>query len=421
MNRILVVASNSSLAIGLAVGVNDVVDLRPRQLASWIAGSERADVAVLALPSRDAAIAAVKEFQSAGCAVPVALVSNSGEDWSTPVPDYPCRVEILSLPLGRPELLSAVARLLHPTDAAVIDAATPAEKAPIHGDRAPLTADPGMLIPGEPPLLAAAAPFQSSSRRLSALLGSAARDAGLSARLRVASRAETPRLTAKTAELRDPVISEVSGPPDRGVVVATTDAQPVAGHEGLIAPPAHRPSFTTHASFATPGAPAMDLIRGLLRCVADLVSLEELAQRLADAASSRTSAAATAVLLPDGSVWEVVGGCALRPLEHRCRLSSESWLVGTVALDSRGLLIDQTDIARQRLAGAPLAGRQQLLAAPIPGVKGIVLAARDDRPFTAEELTGVVALGEHAAGGLTDALDTRALARQMDSFRGLQD
>lgn len=421
MNRILVVASNSSLAIGLAVGANDVIDLRPRQLSGWIAGSERADVAVLALPSRDAALAAVAELQAAGCALPVALVSNSGEDWSAAVPDYPCRVETLPLPLGRPELLSTVDRLLHPEDPAPPPDATPVAQVPMETDEVRRIATPGTTTPEEVSVPQAGTPSLSSSQKPSSLLGPGARDAGPPGRLRVASRVEVARARLTATELNNPVITEASAPPDASAVTLITPAQPAAGHPVVTAPPQRQPLITTAAATASAGTRAIDLVRQLLRCIAELESVEETAQRLADAVSTRTAAAATAVLLPDGTAWEVAAGTALRPLELRCQLSSESWLVSTVALDCRGVLIDQTDIARQRLAGAPLAGRQQLLAAPVPGVKGIVLAGRDDRPFTAEELTGVAALGERAAGELAEALDTRSLAREMDAYCGLPD
>jgi hypothetical protein len=130
---------------------------------------------------------------------------------------------------------------------------------------------------------------------------------------------------------------------------------------------------------------------------------------------------AAAVLLPDGAVWSVAGAVGHRPLEERLVLEPDHWLVTEVAQVGHGVVVDDTDIARSRLGGAPLAAWPHLLAVPVLGVAGIVVVARSDsgRAFTPRDFVEVArALGE-AERLLASALAVRELARQLSRHADL--
>ena len=86
-------------------------------------------------------------------------------------------------------------------------------------------------------------------------------------------------------------------------------------------------------------------------------TLEETAGVIVDDAVVRSFADAGAILVPDGDVWRVAAGVAIRPLEHRLQLTQESWLVENVASAGKGIIIEDSDVARENLRGSPLASR----------------------------------------------------------------
>jgi hypothetical protein len=135
----------------------------------------------------------------------------------------------------------------------------------------------------------------------------------------------------------------------------------------------------------------------------------------------RSGAAAGCVLVPDDDEWRVAAGIGLRPLEHRLRLAGDHWLTDTVASQSKGVLIEGSDIARGRMGGAPLAARNHLMAVPIPTTGAVILLARDEGPFAkslVSELADVAAEGRPL---LLDALAARNLARGLRPLADLDD
>ena len=62
------------------------------------------------------------------------------------------------------------------------------------------------------------------------------------------------------------------------------------------------------------------------------------------------------------------------------------------------MLIEDTDIIRQQLSGAPLAAWRHLLAVPVPDIRGIVVLARGQEagPFTDHDLSAVIAPVRHS-------------------------
>jgi hypothetical protein len=162
----------------------------------------------------------------------------------------------------------------------------------------------------------------------------------------------------------------------------------------------------------------VDLVRRLTLVVQTLYGVPETAEVVVVDAVDRTHADAGALLLPDEGAWRVAAGVGLRPLEHRYELHGDAWLVQQVAQAHKGVIIEESDIAREQLQGAPLASWRHLLAAPIPEIEALLLLARrEDPPFDEEELSVLATLGAEAGALLAAAVDTRTLARAMWEFR----
>jgi hypothetical protein len=162
-----------------------------------------------------------------------------------------------------------------------------------------------------------------------------------------------------------------------------------------------------------------DLVRQLADRAGDLYGVNDTAQVLADDVIERADADAVAVLVPDGPVWRVSGGVGLRPLERRLQLDETHWLIAEIGAAGRAVLVEDTDIIRQDLAGAPLAAWRHLLAVPVPGVRAIVILARGDEgdAFTDRDLTAVISPVREAAALLLSAVETRRLARLLGPLR----
>jgi hypothetical protein len=167
---------------------------------------------------------------------------------------------------------------------------------------------------------------------------------------------------------------------------------------------------------------AASLVRQLMVVVHELYGVRETAEVVVADAVERTSAHAGALLVPDEGRWRVAAGLHLRSLEHRYELGPDSWLVDEIARGYRGVIIENTDVARTGLQGAPLASRRHLLAVPVPTVEGLLLVARDEDPaFTEDDVLNLARVGQEAAPLLSAALDTRALARALWEFSDVPD
>ncbi|GLY32849.1 hypothetical protein [Kineosporia sp. NBRC 101731] len=168
-----------------------------------------------------------------------------------------------------------------------------------------------------------------------------------------------------------------------------------------------------------PGLRTGDLIRMLAERTGELYGVSDTSQVLADDVIERASADAAAVLVPDGPIWRVSGGVGLRPAERRLELNDSHWLITEIGSAGRAVLIDDTDIVRQQLAGAPLAAWRHLLALPVPDVRVIVVMARGDEgePFSQRDLSAVYPPVRESAVLLAQAIETRRLARALAPLR----
>jgi hypothetical protein len=137
--------------------------------------------------------------------------------------------------------------------------------------------------------------------------------------------------------------------------------------------------------------------------------------------AAKADVLAAVVLLPDGDVWRVCAAIGARPLEWRYVLEPDSWVVTTVVDGNRGVIVEESDIARQRLGGAPLAHHKHLMIVPIVGPRGVIVLARESEPFTEAELTAIAQIAADAGRVLSDGVAVRDLARALSDFRGLDD
>lgn len=164
-----------------------------------------------------------------------------------------------------------------------------------------------------------------------------------------------------------------------------------------------------------PGAArhAATLARALL-AVHDVVGVARAAELVLWRALPMVEASAGAVLVRDNPSWTVAAGHELRPLEYRFAIGQDHWLVQEIAMPGRGALIQDSDVARPQLYGAPLAERRHLLVAAPADAICVVLLARDTDPaFSVDELRKIADEIRGAAALIEDAIVVRELARRL--------
>jgi hypothetical protein len=165
------------------------------------------------------------------------------------------------------------------------------------------------------------------------------------------------------------------------------------------------------------------LVGGLLSVTERLYGVRETATAIAAHLRETVRVDAVAVLLPDGPLWTVAGAVGHRHLEERLSLRADHWLVIEVSSAHHGIVIEDTDIARSRLAGAPLAAWPHLLAAPINSVDGVVVLARGDLgpAFTSTDLARTSSVLSEADSLFVSSVKVRELARRLVTFAELDD
>lgn len=167
---------------------------------------------------------------------------------------------------------------------------------------------------------------------------------------------------------------------------------------------------------AQPSPKPTDLVRGLRDALPSLEGVASVADDLLRSQLASTASEAGALLVPDGSRWRLVAGQGIRHVEWRLAVSSDSWLIEEVIEQRHGLIVEDTDIARQRLAGVPLASWENLMVGPVLGTAAIVLLARHEPPYCDDDLQTLTTGGERFRDRLLDALALRELARSLQPF-----
>jgi hypothetical protein len=210
------------------------------------------------------------------------------------------------------------------------------------------------------------------------------------------------------AAVLPPETTVLRPPLSRETLLASLTAQAQAAstaEPAHVAPP--RPAPTTTS---------LPDLQQLAAAVDTLLTVEEVGNVVASDAADRLESAAIALLVPDGDSWRVVGSHGLRPAERRIVVSADHWLVAELVNRKRGAVIEHTDITRAQLRQAPLASLDHIVVATETELKALVMAGRDEDPFTEHDLAVLVSLLRAAGPSLKQALDLRDLARQLQPF-----
>ena len=138
-------------------------------------------------------------------------------------------------------------------------------------------------------------------------------------------------------------------------------------------------------------------------------------------ARRRVRADAAALLVADGERWRLAATEDVGDAERGEALLPASWLASTIGTARRGLVVEDSELARERLLGAPLARRRHVLASPVwPAPVVLLLARNEDPDFGEDDVTALVSLAEEAGPLLAAALDARALARTLTPLRDIE-
>ncbi len=445
MARVLVVSRNAAMAMGLSATDHLVTDLRPQAFGEWIAGEDDADALILDLESPALAAAAVTNLRAHAKHAPVLLVSSDRPGWhSAEMQDLPAAL-VLPLPINRPGLLSALDELLQASWAPAVPPAPFLPEVVTGSGDTFRTAEALDDLQGEDTNLVSDDDLERlivTPRHAAAEnLVNPAADAAASTVEAVPVAESSPPLTAVPRTRRSTALPSRSTtshvlddlerlrvsvpPPDRAPVEprrspAKAHRRPKRTPQTKVNRPASPevvPKFAQHGAESGALDP-VGLVRALTTVTDQLFGVPETAEVVIADAVASCGADAGALLVPDHGDWRVAAGRGLRPLEYRYELRGESWLVQEIACGHRGAIIEESDIARERLQGAPLASWRHLLAAPVPNVEALlILARREDPPFDEENLRVLATLGEEAAPLLGSAIDTRTLARCLREFR----
>ena len=318
---VAVVTRRTGVTLTLGSKTHHLVEVRP--VGEWLERSWVEDVIVLDLETGDATSAAVERLRLMDAGKPIVVIAADGAPGTGSPPQYP-DLFVVPLPITASTLLDTVDRARA-------------------ASRAVTVAPPARVIDSPaPPMTVAPNPLRFRCRRTHPHRphpSHFARPAG-GACGQTRSSTSSPRL---------PCLTE-----DPSAAAAAVSAAPAAA---LAAPAA--------ASLPRQTSDAVGKVRALLLEVGVLPRVADTAGVVLSRATEAAAADAAAVLVPDDGVWRVEAGSGLRPLEERLQIDATHWLVTEIAIGRRGLLIKNTDVARNQLAGAPLASWANLLAVPV--------------------------------------------------------
>ena len=387
MARLLLVTRSMALSLRLA-DAHDVVERTDEDLDT-LAPEPETDVVVLDVPDPRTAIETVEGLRNRGVNTPILIVSGYQAEWAGLLElDLPASL-VVPLPITRAALLDGIDRLLSPSLGPAAEPETVAVPpvVPPHQHEPDLGAAPPS---GPAPLLDLDPPARRFPMRRAA-----------------------PSAPPTPATHPVPVVTEPQ--PD---LVLGDDYDPF-----FASAPQTLDDLQPETAVRQADASVVELVRALLERSEELYGVPETAQVLADEIVERADADAAAVLIPDGSIWRVAAGVGLRPLERRLVLESSHWLIAEAALQGRALLIEDTDIVRQKIAGAPLAAWKHLMCLPLIDLRAALVVARGGEagPFTERDLAAVIDPIREATGLLDRALDVRRLARQLAPLRDLDE
>ncbi|HTY73161.1 MAG TPA: hypothetical protein VMI11_12165 [Actinomycetes bacterium] len=161
-------------------------------------------------------------------------------------------------------------------------------------------------------------------------------------------------------------------------------------------------------------------VRRLLEQVDEVYGVPESAAVVLAEARARVGADAAVLLVADGERWRPAAVEGLTDEERVDVLPPSSWVASTIGSARRGLVVEDTDLARERLDGVGLGARRHVLVAPMAPSGAVVVLAREDPAFTDGEVSSLVDLAEEAGPLLVAAQDARSLARALAPLRDVE-
>ena len=371
---VAVVTRRTGVTLTLGSKTHHLVEVRP--VGDWLERSWVEDVIVLDLETGDATSAAVERLRLMDAGKPIVVIAADGAPWDRLTTQYP-DLFVVPLPITASTLLDTVDRARA-------------------ASRAVTVAPPARVIDGPaPPMTVAPSPLRFRCRRTDPHRPHRATSRG-----RQAAPAARPGSRRRAREL--PCLRRI----------------PRRLQQPSAAPAAALGVLRRHLPSPVRRSDAIGKVRALLLEVGVLPRVADTAGVVLSRATEAAAADAAAVLVPDEGVWRVEAGSGLRPLEERLQLDATHWLVTEIAIGRRGLLIKNTDVARNQLAGAPLASWANLLAVPVAG-EVFLLLAREHSAFTREDLTQVAGAVAGLDAPMNDAIDVRRLARKMIDYLDL--
>ena len=379
MTSVVVVTKRAGFTLTLHSPDHHFSELRPT--TGWLRRSWSEDVVVLDLETAGATREAIVDLRTSGHRQPVVVVANDSDGWDGLLADHP-DVHLISLPIAPKSLLSTVNR-------AARAAGTPSQPEHLPQLASVAVSDTEHLATGTDALGAETLP--------------------------------APR-TSEAATLAEPTVAAPLAPPTAPAPTVGAPPEPPNAPPAPVTPAAPAavraapPMMDNQPIQPARGPAAIDLVRDLIPLVGRLSRLFEVAEMTRVRCCSVVQCDASAVLVPDGEVWRVAASDRLRPLEERVQVAATHWLVTEVVGKGHGLLFEDTDVARTKLSGAPLASWPNLLAMPIPDVDAVVLLARREKPFRRADLTAARQSLGAAPHQLREAVDIRHLARSLSQF-----
>lgn len=418
MSRILVVSRNTSVAMALASDDHDVIDRRPDAAESWRGELPGVEAALFDFEGSLTAAAIIKGLRREGFRLPMVLTRDGEAGWDELQGSGLPSVGFVRVPLFRRTLIEAVraALLARPPPADAFAPTPPAPAAP-----EPEAVHAGQ--PSRPPR----SPLSVSTSTVSRGVQLVPPPARVTTQTRPAPPPPTPSPSVPPRAPSVPLVPPAApvSPPLPSPQRAQTPAPDRAARRPAAMPrlsskPAVAEKRRKQTVFpARPTSPAGDrehLVRRLLNHLESLAGVQETAEVVLAESQERSGAEAGCVLLPDGDLCQVSAGAGMRQLENRLRLDAGHWLVEEVIGRQHGLLVTDSDIARSRMAGAPLAHWRHLLGVPIGEVGGLILLAREKAPFSERDLRAVADVADEAGPLLSSALDLRQLARALVEY-----
>jgi len=162
----------------------------------------------------------------------------------------------------------------------------------------------------------------------------------------------------------------------------------------------------------------MHLVREILERSDELFvyHLGVVAQAIVEDVIENLPADAACVLVrDDDGGWHVEGASGLRETETQLVLDDDHWLVAQTVRSSAAVAIEDTDIARVQLRGAPLASWPHLMAEGTPDGRALVIAARDvsGQGFTERDVVRIAELCHEGQRYLAAGHEVRTLVRRL--------